>query len=276
MALQTCIEIKLFHCQYMALQTSIEIKLFQSPWNGLSVMSDKSQLNYKRQLCLWSISKVKFVIFWWSNLKDHTSHHDVPRVKAWFPLHCKCYDHDTKKKAIIRLSSHPFTLKPGFHKANRELKQTDAAAERRRSTTKFPFRRTQGQMNSVSHWHHSLFTWKEIWMWPPPLGRRVSLLKLPNFDHDNDQFWVKTKRLMGRMTAQSHNCFVFYVVVVKFAVNGNQAQSLCFDSKLVVVLMETSLYNSNCSKLSLSIIHESVTPPIFFLQLQCSLHMYSV
>ena len=26
---------------------------------------------------------------------------------------------------------------------------------------------------------HSLI-WKEIWMWPPPLGRRVSLLKLPN------------------------------------------------------------------------------------------------
>ena len=44
-----------------------------------------------------------------------------------------------------------------------------------------------------------------------------------NFDHDNDQFWVKTKRLMRRMTAQAHNCFVFCVVVVEFAVNGNQA-----------------------------------------------------
>ena len=39
------------------------------------------------------------------------------------------------------------------------------------------------------------------------------------FDHDND----RTKRLMGRMTAQSHNRFVFCVVVVEFAVNGNQA-----------------------------------------------------
>ena len=44
-----------------------------------------------------------------------------------------------------------------------------------------------------------------------------------NFDHDNDQFWVKTKRLVGRMTAQAHNRFVFCVVVVEFAVNGNQA-----------------------------------------------------
>ena len=48
-------------------------------------------------------------------------------------------------------------------------------------------------------------------MRPPPVGRRVSLLKVPNFDHNNDQFWIKTKRLVA--------C----VVVVKFAVNGNQA-----------------------------------------------------
>ena len=44
-----------------------------------------------------------------------------------------------------------------------------------------------------------------------------------NFYHDNDQFWVKTKRLVGRMIAQPHNRFVFCVVVVDFAVNGNQA-----------------------------------------------------
>ena len=62
----------------------------------------------------------------------------------------------------------------------RELKQTDAAAERRRSTSKFLFIRTQGQLNSLGPWHHSLFNWMEIWMWPPPLGCRVSLLKLPN------------------------------------------------------------------------------------------------
>ena len=61
----------------------------------------------------------------------------------------------------------------------RELKQTDAAAERRRSTSKFLFRRTQGQVNLIGPWHHSLFNWMEIWMWPPPPGRRVSLLKLP-------------------------------------------------------------------------------------------------
>ena len=62
----------------------------------------------------------------------------------------------------------------------RKLKQTDAAAERRQSTSKFLFRKTQGQVNSVGPGHHSLLNWMEIWMWPPPLGRRVSLLKLPN------------------------------------------------------------------------------------------------
>ena len=44
-----------------------------------------------------------------------------------------------------------------------------------------------------------------------------------NFDHDSDRFSVKTKRLAGRMTAQPHHRFVFCVVVVEFAVNGNQA-----------------------------------------------------
>ena len=43
------------------------------------------------------------------------------------------------------------------------------------------------------------------------------------FDHDNDHFSVKTKLLAGRMTAQAYNRFVFCVVVVEFAVNGNQA-----------------------------------------------------
>ena len=42
-----------------------------------------------------------------------------------------------------------------------------------------------------------------------------------NFDRDNDQFWVKTKQLVGRMTAQPHNRFVSCVVIVEFAVNGN-------------------------------------------------------
>ena len=44
-----------------------------------------------------------------------------------------------------------------------------------------------------------------------------------NYDHDNDRFQAKIKRLMSRMTAQLHNRFVFCVVVVEFAVNGNQA-----------------------------------------------------
>ena len=46
-----------------------------------------------------------------------------------------------------------------------------------------------------------------------------------NFHHDNDQFWIKTKRLVGirGMTAEPNNRFDFCVVVVAFAVNGNQA-----------------------------------------------------
>ena len=36
-------------------------------------------------------------------------------------------------------------------------------------------------------------------------------------------FEAKTERLVRRMTAQANNRFVFCVVVVKFAVNGNQA-----------------------------------------------------
>ena len=75
------------------------------------------------------------------------------------------------KRLAWRMTAQPY---------NRELKQTDAAAERRRSTRKFLFRRTQGQVNSVGPWLHSLLNWMEIWMWPPPLGRRVSLLELPN------------------------------------------------------------------------------------------------
>ena len=59
------------------------------------------------------------------------------------------------------------------------------------------------------------------------MGRGKRLIKLglhkANFDHDNDQFSVKTKRLAGRRTAQPHHRFVFCVVVVEFAVNGNQA-----------------------------------------------------
>ena len=63
-----------------------------------------------------------------------------------------------------------------------------------------------------------------------PMGSsKASLLQVKpgfhkaSFDHDNDQFSVKTKRLVGRMTAEAHNRFVFCVVVVEFAVNGNQA-----------------------------------------------------
>ena len=35
----------------------------------------------------------------------------------------------------------------------RELKQIDAAAERWRSTSKFLFKKNQGQVNSVGPWH---------------------------------------------------------------------------------------------------------------------------
>ena len=42
-----------------------------------------------------------------------------------------------------------------------------------------------------------------------------------NFGHD-DQLLVKTKRLVEMITAQAHNRFVFCVLIVEFAVNGNQ------------------------------------------------------
>ena len=61
----------------------------------------------------------------------------------------------------------------------RELKQTDTAAERRWWTSKFLFKRTEGQVNLLGPWHHSLFNWMEIWTWPPPLSRQVSLRKVP-------------------------------------------------------------------------------------------------
>ena len=44
---------------------------------------------------------------------------------------------------------------------------------------------------------------KKFACWPPPLGHRVSLLKLPNYDHDNDQFRAKTKRLAWRTPASA-------------------------------------------------------------------------
>ena len=66
--------------------------------------------------------------------------------------------------------------------ANRELKQTDAAAEMRRSTRKFYSGGLKAKwIQSAPDIIHSLI-WKEIWVWPPPLGRRVSLLKFPNIN----------------------------------------------------------------------------------------------
>ena len=103
------------------------------------------------------------------------------------------------------------SVSPGFHKVNMELKQTDAAAVRRRPASKSPFKRAQGQVNSVGPRH-------QLNGDLPVDRRRVSLLKFPNLDHGNDQFFSQNKA-----TAQPHNCFAFCVVVVKFAANGNQA-----------------------------------------------------
>ena len=44
-----------------------------------------------------------------------------------------------------------------------------------------------------------------------------------NYDHDNDQFRAKTKRLLLRMTAQSYNRFVFVSWSWYLPCNGNQA-----------------------------------------------------
>ena len=81
----------------------------------------------------------------------------------------------------------------------RELKQTDLAAERRRSISKFLFRRTQDQVNSLGPWHHSLFNWMEIWMWPRPLGRlslRSLILLFQNatiFRFHSIMLWIPQK-----------------------------------------------------------------------------------
>ena len=44
-----------------------------------------------------------------------------------------------------------------------------------------------------------------------------------NYDHDNDRFLVKTKRLVWRMTAQLHNRFVFVSWPWRLLCNGSQA-----------------------------------------------------
>ena len=41
-----------------------------------------------------------------------------------------------------------------------------------------------------------------------------------NLDHDIDQYLANTKRLVGRIIAQP--IIAFFLVVVEFAVNGNQ------------------------------------------------------
>ena len=44
-----------------------------------------------------------------------------------------------------------------------------------------------------------------------------------NYDHDNDQFRVKTKRLALRMTAQPYNRFAFVSWSWYLSYDGNQA-----------------------------------------------------
>ena len=110
-------------------------------------------------------------------------------------------------------------VEPGFHKANRDLKQADTAAERWWSVSKFLFKRTQGQVNSLLI--EQRFECDRL------LSPAASVCLRSLFAHDNDQFLVKTKRLVGRVTAQSHNRLVVCcVVVVEFAVNGKQALTL--------------------------------------------------
>ena len=66
---------------------------------------------------------------------------------------------------------------------------------------------------------------------------------------------------MGRITAQPLNRFDFCVVVVEFAVNGNQALSLCFDSKLVVVVAEVGFMETRLKSFHslLHHLHSSIT-----------------
>ena len=73
----------------------------------------------------------------------------------WESIPCSTFvpNHTPKARLVCFLRkfnvSSKLSCSPKTFKVNRELKQTDAVAERRRSTSKFLFRRTQGQVNSV-------------------------------------------------------------------------------------------------------------------------------
>ena len=59
-----------------------------------------------------------------------------------------------------------------------------------------------------------------------PMTRELALnpgIHKANCDHDNHWFQAKTKLLERWIPAQLHSRFVCGVVVVQFAVNGNQA-----------------------------------------------------
>ena len=58
---------------------------------------------------------------------------------------------------------------------------------------------------------------------PHEIRKATSVQSAERYQFDHDQFWANTKRLVGRMASQPNNRFVFCVVVVEFAVNGNQA-----------------------------------------------------
>ena len=60
-----------------------------------------------------------------------------------------------------------------------------------------------------------------------------------NFDHDNDQFWAKTKWLVGRITAQQYNRSVFLCL----------GRGVCCKCKWKPRLMDIKVFNTKSNNL---------------------------
>ena len=87
---------------------------------------------------------------------------------------------------------------------NRNLKQTDPVAERRRPKGKSLFKRIQGRVDSLGlDVNHYLIQWSFA-LWPPPLGRRVSLLKVPNACNVVDGHCLQVMKIVHHYT---NGCF---------------------------------------------------------------------
>ena len=81
-------------------------------------------------------------------------------------------------------------------------------------------------ITTIHLWNQSIFFENSMLSWPLGCDFVTSLrpgFHQANYDHDNDQFRVKTKRLAWRMTAQPYNRFVFVSWSWRLPCHGNQA-----------------------------------------------------